>query len=205
MPALLDIRDSQIVSNLSNLCNGHLYFLASFSDHQPVSFIKDTVNFPWWFTLRILYQSTRNPPVWPDFKCKFSPDKMSRERKLSKMSGEEITFLCLNVKNVLRRFSFSTYIKCPAKSQNVRQGTYGSPVKMSGEAQNHFCVLWLCFCKNHFTTKGCQWSDQFNLSELGNKILWIFSPNPDGWITLNWRTVSFYRYPSMTYVKTTCF
>ncbi len=44
-----------------------------------------------------------------------------------------------NFKNVRQRFSpFSSNIKCPAKSQNVRRWTHGSPDKMSGEAQNDF-------------------------------------------------------------------
>ena len=58
---------------------------------------------------------------------KFSLDKLSGEWKLSKMSGEEIA----------KVFFFAGH-KCPAESQNVRRGINGSPVKMSGEAQNHF-------------------------------------------------------------------
>ena len=51
---------------------------------------------------------------------------------------EEIEqIVCLNVKNVWRRFYFFAGHRSPAKSQNVRRGIHDSPVKMSGEAQNH--------------------------------------------------------------------
>ncbi len=46
------------------------------------------------------------------------------------MSGEEM------LKMSGEGFVFRGH-KCPAKSQNVRRGIHGSPVKMSGEAQNH--------------------------------------------------------------------
>ncbi len=44
------------------------------------------------------------------------------------------------VTNLITKLYFKSplYFKCPAKSQNVRRGTYGSPVKMSAEAQNYF-------------------------------------------------------------------
>ena len=62
----------------------------------------------------------------------------------AKCLAKKFNIVCLNVKNVLRRFSFS----CPAKSQNVRRGTHGSPVQMFGEAQHDFAyskiLKWIC-------------------------------------------------------------
>ncbi len=97
-----------------------------------------------------LNQSTRNLPASPDMseKCQMSGKGVNFRQTLCLGRGNlakcpaKKWYPAGHFKSVFKNLR-QRYVKSPAKSQNVRRGTHGSPDKMSGEALKHFAYSGL--------------------------------------------------------------